>query len=151
MVSCYIVDANTPQAKAYLIDSGAMFAFTPLHVLELQNAFKLGIFRKLLTTVEAAAAWKNVERDLRSGRLVRRPVKWASVLRLAARLSEQHSSVYGTRSLDIIHVATAKHSANRRIRLFRFPPERSCFSRRSQGWSVTSWVPQLRFGGFTGQ
>jgi hypothetical protein len=45
-----------------LIDSGATFAFTPLHVLELRNAFKLGIFRKLLTTVEAAAAWRNVER-----------------------------------------------------------------------------------------
>jgi predicted nucleic acid-binding protein len=93
-----------------LIDSGATFAFTPLHVLELRNAFKLGIFRKLLTTVEAAAAWRNVERDLRSGRLVRQPVKWPSVLRLAARLSEQHSSVYGTRSLDIVHVATAKLS-----------------------------------------
>ena len=51
---------------------------------------------------------KNVERDLRSGRLVRQTVKWSSVMRLAARLSEQHSSVYGTRSLDIIHVATAK-------------------------------------------
>ena len=110
LVSCYIADANTSQAKAYLIDSGATFAFTLLHVLELRNAFKLGIFRKLLTAVEAAAAWRNVERDLRSGRLVRQPVKWPSVMRLAARLSEQHSSVYGTRSLDIIHVATAKLS-----------------------------------------
>ena len=93
-----------------MIDSGATFAFTLLHVLELRNAFKLGIFRKLLTTVEAAAAWRNVEKDLRSGRLVREPVKWPSVLRLGARLSEQHSSVCGTRSLDIIHVATAKLS-----------------------------------------
>jgi predicted nucleic acid-binding protein len=89
-------------------DTGATFAFTPLHVLELRNAFKLGIFRKLLTVDEAAAAWKNVERDLRSGRLVRQTIKWPPILRLAARLSEQHSSVYGTRSLDIIHVATAK-------------------------------------------
>jgi predicted nucleic acid-binding protein len=87
-----------------------MFAFTPLHVLEVRNAFKLGVFRKLITTAEGAAAWKNVERDLRSGRLVRQTIKWPSVLRLAARLSEQHSSVHGTRSLDIIHVATAKLS-----------------------------------------
>jgi predicted nucleic acid-binding protein len=93
-----------------LIDSGATFAFTALHVLERRNAFKLGIFRKLLTSAEAAAAWRNVERDLRSGRLVRQPVKWPSVLRLAARLSEQYSSIYGTRSLDIVHVATAKLS-----------------------------------------
>jgi predicted nucleic acid-binding protein len=109
-VSCYIADANTPQAKTYLLESGATFAFTPLHALEVRNAFKLGVFRELLTNAEATAAWRNVERDLRSGRLVRQPVKWASVLRLAARLSNQHSSVYGTRSLDIIHVATAKLS-----------------------------------------
>jgi hypothetical protein len=78
------------QAKAFVIGTGATFAFTPLHVLELRNAFKLGVFRKLLNAVEAAAAWKNVERDLRSGRLARQTVKWPSILRLAARLSEQH-------------------------------------------------------------
>jgi hypothetical protein len=100
------------QAKAFVIGTGARFAFTPLDVLELRNAFKLGVFRKLLTAVEAAAAWKNVERDLRSGRLVRQAVKWPSILRLAVRLSEQHSSVCGTRSLDIIHVATAKPASN---------------------------------------
>ena len=44
----------------YLIGAGVTFAFTPLHVLELRNAFKLGIFRKLLTSVDAAAAWRNV-------------------------------------------------------------------------------------------
>jgi hypothetical protein len=93
-----------------LTDRGGAFAFTPLHVLELRNAFKLGIFRKLLTAAEAAAAWRNAERDLRSGRLVRQPVKWPSVFRLAARLSEQHSSEFGTRSLDIVHIASAKLS-----------------------------------------
>jgi len=90
------------------MQSGATLALTPLHALEVRNAFKLGIFRKLLTTMEATGAWRNLEKDLRSGRLVRATVKWPSVLRLAARFSEQHSSVHGTRSLDIIHVAAAK-------------------------------------------
>jgi len=93
-----------------LTAAGVTFPFTPLHLLELRNAFKLGIFRKLLTSIDAAAARTNVERDLRSGRLVRQQVNWPSVLRLAARLSEQHSSIYGTRSLDITHVAAAKLS-----------------------------------------
>ena len=35
-------------------------------------------------------------------------VKWPVVLRVAASLSERHSAVMGTRSLDILHVATAK-------------------------------------------
>ena len=88
--------------------TGVPLAFTPLHVLEVGNAFKLGIFRELLTGAEATAAWKNLQRDLRSGRLVRATVEWPSVFRIAARFSEQHSAVHGTRSLDIIHVAAAK-------------------------------------------
>jgi len=108
LVSCYIADTHTSQAKEYLLQTGAPLSLTPLHALEVRNAFKLGIFRKLLTNAEAAAAWKNVQKDLHSGRLVRSAVKWPSVLRLAARFSEKHSSVYGTRSLDIVHVATAK-------------------------------------------
>lgn len=82
--------------------------FTPLHVVEVRNAFKLGIFRKLLTEAEADAAWRDLQKDLRDGRLIRTPMKWPSVFRLAARLSEQHSAVHGTRSLDIIHIAAAK-------------------------------------------
>jgi predicted nucleic acid-binding protein len=82
--------------------------FTLFHALEVRNAFRLGIFRGLLTAHQASAAWKNVQRDLRSGRLVNTTVKWPSIFRLAARLSEQHSAIHGTRSLDIVHIATAK-------------------------------------------
>lgn len=90
------------------MQTGAPLALTALHDLEIRNALKLGIFRGLLTVPEAAAAWKNLERDLRSGRLLRATVKWPSVFRLAVRLSEKYSALYGTRSLDILHVATAR-------------------------------------------
>ena len=108
LVSCYVTDANTPQAKNYLLRTGAPLVFTALHALEVRNAFKLGVFRGLFATTDAVAAWKNLETDLQSGRLVRKPVKWPVVLRVAARYSEQHSGTVGTRSLDIMHVATAK-------------------------------------------
>ena len=49
-----------------------------------------------------------MEKDLRTGRLVKAGVKWPSVFRLAARLSEQQSAIIGTRSIDILHVAAAK-------------------------------------------
>ena len=83
-------------------------AWTALHALEVRNAFKLGVFRGLLTTVDVATAWGNLESDLRSARLVRSTVKWPSVFRRAARLSERYSATTGTRSLDILHVAAAK-------------------------------------------
>jgi hypothetical protein len=79
-----------------------------LHALEVRNAFDLGVFRGLLTAADVAAAWANLESDLRSARLVRATVKWPSVFRRAARLSERHSATTGTRSLDILHVAAAK-------------------------------------------
>jgi hypothetical protein len=56
----------------------------------------------------AASAWTNLEADLRSGRLVKMAVKWPVAFRVAVHLSERHSVTIGTRSLDILHIASAK-------------------------------------------
>ena len=108
LVSCYIVDANTTRARDWLSRTGERLVFTALHALEVRNAFKLGIYRGLFSTAEAAAAQANLEKDLRSGRLVRTAVVWPVAFRIATRLSTLHSSAVGTRSLDILHVAVAK-------------------------------------------
>lgn len=108
LVSCYVTDANTAQAKAYLLRAGVPLVFTALHALEVRNAFQLGVFRGLFSAADAAAARGNLETDLRSGRLVKKAVKWPVALRIAARLGEHHSASVGTRSLDILHIAAAK-------------------------------------------
>src|SRR4051812_40476474 len=92
LVSCYITDANTPQAKSYLLRTGVPLVFTPLHTLEVANAFQLGVFRGLYPPSHGSAAWRNVELDLRSGRLLRKPVKWGLVFRMATRFGERHSA-----------------------------------------------------------
>ena len=108
LVSCYIQDANTRAAKACLNRIQAPLAFTGLHALEVRNAFKLGVFRGLLSSRNAALAWTNLDADLRSGRLIKTTVKWPVALRVAAQLSERHTATLGTRSLDILHIASAK-------------------------------------------
>ena len=108
LVSCYVTDANTSQAKAWLLRTGGPLVFTALHALEVGNAFKLGVFRGLFAAANAAAARANLETDLRSGRLVKKPANWPVVLRIAARFSERYSATVGARSLDILHVAAAK-------------------------------------------
>ena len=108
LVSCYIVDANTAQAKAWLTRTGARITLTGLHALEVGNAFRLGVFRGLFSPADAAAAWANVECDLRAGRLTKRPVNWPLAFRVGARLSKAYSTTTGTRSLDVLHVAIAK-------------------------------------------
>ena len=63
LVSCYLLDTNTPVAKAYLSGVRAPLLWTALHALEVRNAFELGVFRGLLTTAEVAgdqaAIWRN--------------------------------------------------------------------------------------------
>lgn len=108
LVSCYVVDAHTPQSRAWLSRTGVPLAFTALHALEMRNAFQLGVFRGWFAAADAVAAWRNVESDLRRGRLVKTTLKWPVVFRVAARLAEDHSTTTGTRSLDILHVASAK-------------------------------------------
>lgn len=98
LVSCYLLDANTPLAKAYLSGLSVPLAWTSLHALEVRNAFELGIFRGLLTTADVTAAWTNLENDLRQSRLVRTTIKWPVAFRRAVRLSEVHSATTGTRS-----------------------------------------------------
>jgi predicted nucleic acid-binding protein len=108
LVSCYVVDTNTPRAKAWLSRSGVPLAFTTLHASEVRNAFKLGVFRGLFAAADAAAAWRNVESDLRGGRLAKATVKWPVAFRIAARLAGRHSTTIGTRILDVLHIAAAK-------------------------------------------
>ena len=108
LVSCYVSDANTPRAKAYLLQAGESLVFTAWHALEVRNAFKLGVFRGLFAAADANAAWANLETDMRSGRLTKKSVNWPVVLRVAARFSKRHSATVGTRSLDILHIAAAK-------------------------------------------
>lgn len=108
LVSCYILDANTSRAKAYLLATNDSIAWTSLHALEIRNAFELGTFRGLFKLVDITIAWRNLQTDLKNNRLVRSRVAWSAAFRSATRLSKQHSARTGARSLDVLHIAAAK-------------------------------------------
>ncbi|HEX5069069.1 MAG TPA: type II toxin-antitoxin system VapC family toxin [Vicinamibacterales bacterium] len=108
LVSCYLIDANTPRAKAFLSEHDGPLPFTALHELEVRNALQLGVFRQVITNEQAKAAASAIDADLRDGRLVRTPVKWPAAFRATLKLSSQHAAKTGTRSLDILHIASAK-------------------------------------------
>jgi predicted nucleic acid-binding protein len=108
LVSCYLPDANTSRAKAYLRSVGAPLVLNALQALEVGNAFELGVFRGLFSAADAASAHANLNQDLRSGRLVKTAVNWLLAFRVASALSKRHSAMTGTRSIDILHVAAAK-------------------------------------------
>ena len=108
LVSCYLTDANTPQAKTYLLGVNSPLVFSALQALEVGNALKLGVFRQLFSATDATAAWANLKQDERGGRLVKTRLNWPLAFRVALLLSNQHSATVGTRSLDVLHVAAAR-------------------------------------------
>jgi predicted nucleic acid-binding protein len=111
LVSYYVNDANSARAQALLHAVTGPLSFTGLHRLELRNALALGVFRHLLTPAQAHAAWNDIERDIRAGRLFPEPLNWGPVFRAAAQWAARHSAGIGCRSLDILHVATARKLA----------------------------------------
>ncbi len=67
LVSCSILDANTARTKAWVSHAAPSLFFTALHTLEVRNAFRLGVLRRLLSASDAAAARRNLETDARAG------------------------------------------------------------------------------------
>lgn len=108
LISYYLPDANSPKARNFMLTFGAPLPLTVLHRLELRNAISLGVFREAITPAEAAAAWADVEADVQAGRLVALNVNWPDVFGRAENLARQESPILGTRSLDVLHVASAQ-------------------------------------------
>jgi predicted nucleic acid-binding protein len=108
LVSYYINDSHSMSAQAILHRATDPLPFTGLHRLEMRNALALGVFRRILSSAQVSNAWSDVERDLRSGRLVPQPVNWIPVFRAAAQWAALHSPRIGCRSLDVLHVTLAK-------------------------------------------
>ena len=107
LVSLYIPDANSPQADAWRQANPAAIDFTGLHRIELRNALSLAVFQQRLTSAEANAAWQDVEADLADGLLAPMLDSWDKLISQAESLVEHHTPTIGSRSLDILHVASA--------------------------------------------
>ena len=108
LVSYDLSDANSARANGLLNSRNDSLVFTRLHRLEFVNALELGIFRGNDTRSQADQSWNDLVADIRAGRLQRVAVNWASAFRTATRLSRQFSATIGSRSLDLLPVATAK-------------------------------------------
>lgn len=107
LFSLYGNDANSTQARRIGDTLQAPLAFTPLLRHELRNAFRLAVFRKVMTPRRCEAVLAEIEADARTGVLVETPVAWAEVFDQAEALSVAHTPAIGTRATDVLHVAAA--------------------------------------------
>ncbi len=107
LFSLYGNDANSPQARTIGDTLKVPLLFTPLHRHELRNAFRLAVFRKVLTPARCQAVLAEIEVDTRAGVLAETPIAWGEVFAEAEALSAAHTVVIGTRATDVLHVAAA--------------------------------------------
>jgi hypothetical protein len=106
LVSLYILDANSAAAARTISTAVRPFPITPFQELELLNAVELRRFRREIRRVEADAAKSAIAADLAAGLYMPAPLSGAAFA-AARRLVLQHSAELGTRTLDILHVASA--------------------------------------------
>jgi predicted nucleic acid-binding protein len=75
--------------------------------VELVNGIALAAHRKLIDERAFNAALAALDDDFEQGRYLQADLLWRATLKRAAELSREHSRNLGTRSLDVLHVASA--------------------------------------------
>ena len=107
LCSLHAPDAHTGRVIAWLKGKRHSLPFTGLHRLEFRNALRLRVFRREITPAQRELSIQAMLSDLAAGVFAHAEADWPQVLLEAERLSAGHSEVIGTRSLDILHVASA--------------------------------------------
>lgn len=107
LVKLYYPEPKSKQFSEWITKQKLPIIFTQFHELEMINAFSLKVFRNEISEESFNAFRDIIEKDKAAGILEVINPDWSQVLLEAIKISKRNSSVIGTRSLDIIHVASA--------------------------------------------
>jgi predicted nucleic acid-binding protein len=107
LIPLYVTERFSDAADAAVTAAGTI-PFTPIHRLELTNAFERLVGRRLLTGDECRRLYEQLQDDLDNGRLVTVAADLDAVFAQAVELSRAHAATCLARSLDLMHVAAAQ-------------------------------------------
>lgn len=107
LLKLYINEPESRAMTAWRAKQVGALAVTLHGRVELVNGLALAAHRRLLTDEIFTAAQAALDDDFEAGRYRQADLLWRSALRRAAELSRQHTRMLGTRSLDVLHVASA--------------------------------------------
>lgn len=107
LVKLYYPEPESRKLSEWIIKQKQPILFTQFHELEMTNAFALKVFRNEISEENFRAFRDVIEKDKAAGVLEVINPDWSEVLLESIKISKRNSSVIGTRSLDIIHVASA--------------------------------------------
>ena len=106
LVSLYTLDANSAAAASQMTKLARALFLTPFGELELLNALARRVFRGELSSKEVAAAEAALREDIEKGLYVLQPCSLA-VFEKAKETARKRTAHLGTRTLDVLHVASA--------------------------------------------
>jgi predicted nucleic acid-binding protein len=107
IVSLYLPETTSQRAIEVARRLAEPLPVTPLILLEFRNALNLAMKRDEINTSQRDAIWRTFETDISDGIFIHAPVSLQEVHRHARQLSDRHTFRIGTRSLDLLHIATA--------------------------------------------
>jgi predicted nucleic acid-binding protein len=106
LLAAYVTEVHSPAARRTLRRHGSV-PFTALHGLELRNSLELLVGREVLSAAERNGLVTQIQEDRQAGRLIDTTADWQVILTMAEDLSIAHTKKFLTRSLDLLHIATA--------------------------------------------
>ncbi len=106
LLSLYSVDAHSEAAASLAGTHQPLFCLTPFSEAEFVNAVELGVILRRYTAREARAVRGHFLAHVRAGvfRVYELPPETTTMART---LSLRHTARLGTRTLDVLHVASA--------------------------------------------
>jgi predicted nucleic acid-binding protein len=106
LVSLYVFDRNSPRASARLREVSLPILLTPLLETEISNAFFLRMFRKESIEEQIKISSELFRKDVHEGIFESRALN-GEVFQHAREIAERSTPKLGTRTLDLLHVASA--------------------------------------------
>ena len=107
IVKLYVKEEYSRDTSNWLKENDEAIPLTSFHELELINAIHLKQFRAEITLDETCLIMSRFEEHEKSGIYYRPQLDWSAIFIRAIDLSKEHSASIGSRSLDILHVASA--------------------------------------------
>lgn len=95
------------EARRAIQQSPGPVFLSPLSLLEIRNALNLAIRRGEMGETEREAILADIRRQLEAGYFRMAEASQSEIYAKAGDLSDTHTPAIGTRSLDLMHLATA--------------------------------------------
>lgn len=113
VISLFLEETTSDAADRAFAAVDGPVQLSILSRLEMRNALNLSIARRRITQAERDAAWQAFEAQVTAGAFVLQDVDAQALFLKGYELSDRHTPLHATRSLDLLHVAEAEGLAVR--------------------------------------